>query len=616
MRRPRADLEEQLKASRRELAEALEQQTATSGILSVISRYPTDLQPVFDAIVQSAARLCAASNASLYRVEGDRLRHVANYGRVLTFKPGETLPITSGRLSGKAVIGRKIVHIHDALAVADTELPDSRLAIKREKIRTSLAIPLLRGETILGVFIARRDVIRDFTDKQIALLKTFADQAVIAIENVRLFGDLRQRTDDLSEALEQQTATADLLKVISRSTFDLQKVFRALAQSATRLCQADAAFIWRLDGASFHLAATSEIHEEFNKFAIEHPPALNRNTASGRCVLERRAVHIPDVREDPEYDWGEGQKIGVFRTMLGVPLLRREGAPLGAFVLWRRIVCPFTAKQIELVTTFADQAVIAIENTRLLNELRESLQQQTATSEVLQVISSSPGDLQPVFEAMLANATQLCEASYGVMWLREGDAFRSAAIHGPLPEAYVQQWRSGTLVRTGPDAPMMVVAQTRQPVQVLDMRESRAYLDGDPLPVAAVDVAGIRTLLSVPMFKDDEVIGAITIYRKEVRPFTDKQIELVTNFASQAVIAIENTRLLNELRELLQQQTATSEVLKRHLPARPASWSRCSRTMLGNATRFCEAEFGISDPLASTARSGPRPTAWNAASAR
>ena len=278
--------------------------------------------------------------------------------------------------------------------------------------------------------------------------------------------------------------------------------------------------------------------------------------------------------------------------MLGVPLLRREGAPLGAFVLWRRIVCPFTAKQIELVTTFADQAVIAIENTRLLNELRESLQQQTATSEVLQVISSSPGDLQPVFEAMLANATQLCEASYGVMWLREGDAFRSAAIHGPLPEAYVQQWRSGTLVRTGPDAPMMVVAQTRQPVQVLDMRESRAYLDGDPLPVAAVDVAGIRTLLSVPMFKDYEVIGAITIYRKEVRPFTDKQIELVTNFASQAVIAIENTRLLNELRESLQQQTATSEVLS-VISSSPGQLEPVFQTMLENATRFCEAKFGI-----------------------
>jgi two-component system NtrC family sensor kinase len=237
-RKPRADLEEQLKASRRELAEALEQQTATSGILSVISRYPTDLQPVFDAIVQSAARLCAASNASLYRVEGDRLRHMANYGSVSTFKPGETLPITSGRLSGKAVIGRKIVHIHDALAVADTELLDSRLAIKREKIRTSLAIPLLRGQTVLGVFIARRDVVRDFTDKQIALLKTFADQAVIAIENVRLFGDLRQRTNDLSEALEQQKATSEVLQVISRSLGELEPVFNTLLANAVRLCQA------------------------------------------------------------------------------------------------------------------------------------------------------------------------------------------------------------------------------------------------------------------------------------------------------------------------------------------------------------------------------------------
>ena len=215
---------------------------------------------------------------------------------------------------------------------------------RRQGYRTILSVPLMREDVAIGAIVLRRTETRLFSERQIALLQTFADQAVIAIENVRLFEKEQQRTRELTEVLEQQTATADLLKVISRSTFDLQTVFTALAESATRLCQADAAFIWRLDGTSFHSAATSEIHEEFNKFAIEHPPALNRSTASGRCVLERRAVHIPDFREDPEYDWGEGQKIGVFRTMLGVPLLRREGAPLGAFVLWRRIVRPFTDK--------------------------------------------------------------------------------------------------------------------------------------------------------------------------------------------------------------------------------------------------------------------------------
>ena len=230
---------------------------------------------------------------------------------------------------------------------------------------------------------------------------------------------------------------------------------------------------------------------------------------------------------------------------------------------------PFTDKQIELVTTFADQAVIAIENVRLFEaeqartrELSEALEQQTATSEVLQVISSSPSELEPVFRALLANATRLCEASYGALWLCEGDGYRTAALHGPLPEAYLEQLRPGTVYHPDPEVSLVRATKTRQAVQVADLSATRAYLDGDPLPVAAVDIAGIRTLVSVPMLKENEVVGAIVIYRREVRPFTEKQIELVTNFAAQAVIAIENTRLLNELRkESLQQQTATAEVL-------------------------------------------------------
>jgi GAF domain-containing protein len=224
--------------------------------------------------------------------------------------------------------------------------------------------------------------------------------------------------------------------------------------------------------------------------------------------------------------------------------------------------------------------------------LAEALEQQTATSEVLQVISSSPGELEPVFKAMLANATKLCGASYGAMWLREGDAFRLAALHGSLPAAYLRQLRSGTLIRPGPDTPLSRVAQARKAVQVADLRETRGYLDGDPLMVAGADVAGVRTIVAVPMLKEQEFVGVIAIYRKEVRPFSDKQAELVSNFANQAVIAIENARLLNELRESLQQQTATSEVLS-VISSSPGELQPVFDAMLEKATRICGANFGV-----------------------
>ena len=255
----------------------------------------------------------------------------------------------------------------------------------------------------------------------------------------------------------------------------------------------------------------------------------------------------------------------------------KDDQVIGAIVIYRQEMRPFTEKQIELVENFAAQAVIAIENARLLTELRETLERQTATSEVLEVISSSPGELQPIFDTMLAKAGELCEASYGLMWLSEGDVFRTAALHGDLPRAYVDLWRSGTLFRPGPHVLLSRVAISGQPLQVADLRSDAAYLSGDPLPVAAADIAGVRTLLAVPMVRHEQVVGAIGIARKEIKPFTDKQIELVTNFAAQAVIAIENARLLHELRKYLLQQQLPLQMCLRSSARRLANSGRCLR---------------------------------------
>jgi two-component system, NtrC family, sensor kinase len=372
---------------------------------------------------------------------------------------------------------------------------------------------------------------------------------------------------ELAEAREQQTATSEVLRVISRSPNQLQPVLDSIVATAAELCHADFAMIHTFEHGRFRLVAANKVEANYIKWLARNPPGADRGSISGRVVAERATVHIPDVLADPEYTRSESQKRGGQRSMLGVPLMR-ESVPIGVIALHRTEVLPFTNTQIELITTFADQAVIAIENTRLLNELRqrtdnlsESLDQQTATSEVLQVISSSPGELQPVFQAMLGNATRICGAKFGVLWLVEGDGFRSVAMHG-LPPAHVEERQREPIIRPDPEDPLSRLARTKEVVHVADLREDEAYIKGYPPLRAVVDAGGGRTLLVVPMLKDNALIGGIAIYAQEVRPFTDKQIELVRNFAAQAVIAIENTRLLNELRESLQQQTATADVLK------------------------------------------------------
>ena len=581
----------EIEARNRSVTEALEHQMATSEVLGVISRSPTDAQPVFESIAQSGERLCEALVSLVYLYDGELL-HVAATNKLnpeVRQKYMEQYPRRPDRSQsgGRAVLDGETAHIPDVWDDPDY----SREIAAAGGWRAALAVPMLRDGRPIGSIAVAKAEPGPFPERQIRLLRTFADQAVIAIENTRLVNELR-------EALEQQTATADVLKVISRSAFDLQAVLDTLVESAVRLCRADKGGIVRRIEGAMRYVSTSGYSPEMSKYLYENPPAEGRGSAVGRVVEKRRIVHIPDVLDDRNYEMKRLAEVGSFRTVLAVPLLRGD-ALIGVFAMTRAgEPQPFTDKEIELVQSFADQAVIAIENVRLFEEVQartaevtEALQQQTATAEVLKVISRSAFDLQTVLDTLTQSAAQLCEADMGAITRRDGDGFLYATNY-QFPDDWLEFVRT---IRLTPERGSVIGRSLIEgrTVHVADVLADPEYTYFEPQKKA-----GYRTFLGVPLLREGQPIGVFAMARKTVSPFSERQIELVSTFADQAVIAIENARLFEEvqartaeLSEALQQQTATADVLK-VISRSTFDLQSVLDALAETATRVCEADKG------------------------
>ena len=578
-----------------DLTEALEQQTATSEVLQVISSSPGDLQPVFDGLLANATRLCEASYGAMWLREGDTLRIVALQGTrpeayLEQWRAGTVSLLNSNIPMVRAIRSRQPVQVDDLRKeptyIAGDPLPVA--AVEMAGIRTLVLVPMYRDNDPLGIIAIYRREVRPFSDKQIALVQNFAAQAVIAIENARLLNELRQRTADLTErtadlteALEQQTATSEVLQVISSSPGDLQPVFAAMLEKAVRVCDATFGDVYRPHGDAIQLVATQNTPPAFAE-ALKQTPHFRPSSSVGvRMVATKSAVQVTDLAADPDYVERRSPfivaavELGGVRTVLAVPMLK-EDELIGAFMLCRQEVRPFTDKQIELVKNFASQAVIAIENARLLNELRqrtadlsETLEQQTASAKVLEVISRSAFDLHAVFETVAESSVRLCEADRAFIFQYDGELLRVKAFYNASPE--LADWVREHPVSPGNHLASARAALHRQTIHIPDVQVDPDYFHGGKL------VDAFRTVLTVPILKSDDLLGVIVIYRLNVQPFTEKQIALVETFADQAAIAIENTRLLQELRERTEEVEKLNQRLEQRVADQVGEIERMSR---------------------------------------
>jgi two-component system NtrC family sensor kinase len=593
-----ADLQKQVGILTGELKEALERQTATSEVLRIISSSPGDLAPVFESMLANATRICGANFGRMDLYEDGSFRPVALYNVPAAYAASlASTPFKPHPEGGLGIVAQthQVAHIED-IRTLPAYLEGNPSVVKLADLagaRTLFVVPMLKENELIGAITIYRQEVRPFTDKQIELVGNFAKQAVIAIENTRLLKELRQRTDDLSESLQQQTATAEILQVINSSPGNLAPVFAAMLEKATRLCGAKFGILWLYDDERFTGAATHAVPAGLAEF-VREPLPLAASGMMADIVRGQNLVHIPDLAATELYHAGHrGRRalvdLGGARTLISVAL-RKDNTLLGVFNVYRQEVRPFSNKEIALVQNFADQAVIAMENARLLIEQREALERQTATADVLQAINSSPGDLAPVFETILEKAHSLCAVALGTLLLYDGEKFRAVAVRG-FPETFAARLRQGFV--PGPNLPHRRLLEGARFAQVTDWAE----ID-DPIARASLD-AGVRTSLFIPLRREGALLGYIAASRAEVRPFTEKEVALLESFAAQAVIAMENARLLGELRERtadlarsVDELTATGDVLK-IISRSTTDLETVLDTLVETVARLCRADQAL-----------------------